>query len=254
MYEPYAFLATVDRNAVPILLICAGSMLANYTLFIESFRVSRRRRMVTMPVFCTMFWLAHDASYVAQYTKWFDGYDHWYTKLFWVALVLTVAWELAFSWQLIAYGRDEFAPFLSQKQWVAAVVAAELLALGTWLAVKAALNDPLYVWTFGVALVAYPIFGLATMAKRRSTVGFTPLQPAALTVMCLTWFTASIGWFGPGFRSWPWLLLAALSIGSAGFMTWLAVRYREPAAAPAGQTSAAASSARRGPDPRVAAG
>ena len=67
----------------------------------------------------------------------------WYTKLFWVALVL-----------------------------------------------KAYISDDLYVWTFGVALIAYPIFGLATMARRRSVRGFTPLQPAALTVMCLTWFTA----------------------------------------------------------------
>jgi hypothetical protein len=220
----------MDQNALPILLICAGSMLANYTLFIESFRVSRRLRMVTMPAFCTLFWLVHDASYVAQFDKWFNGYDHWYTKLFWVALVLTVAWELAFTGQLIAYGREEFAPFLSRAQWTAAVLGAVGLSLGTWLTVKAALTDDLYVWTFGVALIAYPIAGLATMAKRRSVRGFTPLQPAALTVMCATWFTASIGWFGPEFRSWPWVLLAVLSTGSAAVMTWMAVRYREPAA------------------------
>jgi hypothetical protein len=229
MYEPHAFLAQMDRNALPILLICAGSMLANYTLFIESFRVSRRLKMVTMPVFCTLFWLVHDASYVIQYDRWFHGYDHWYTKLFWVALVLTVAWELAFTAQLVAYGREELAPFLSRRQWVGAVAGAVMLSGGTWAALKAYISDDLYVWTFGVALIAYPIFGLATMARRRSVRGFTPLQPAALTVMCLTWFTASIGWFGPEFRTWPWLLLAALSVGSAAFMTWVAVRFGERA-------------------------
>ena len=127
VYEPHAFLNQVNDNALPILLICACSMLANYTLFIESFRVSRRLKTVTMPVFCT-----------------------------------------------------------------------------------------------------YPVWGLATMAKRRSVRGFTPLRPGALTVMCLTWFTASIGWFGPEFRTWPWVLLAVLSTGSAAFMTWIAVRFREP--------------------------
>jgi hypothetical protein len=55
VYEPREFLATVDANALPIPLICAGSMLANYTLFIESFRVSQRLKMVTMPAFCTLF-------------------------------------------------------------------------------------------------------------------------------------------------------------------------------------------------------
>jgi hypothetical protein len=232
MYEPHALLAQIDRNALPILLICSGSMLANYTLFIESFRVSRRLRMVTMPVFCTTFWLVHDASFVVQFDKWFTGYGHWYTKLFWVALVLTVAWELAFTAQIVAYGREEFAPFLSQRQWVGAVAGAIVLAGGTWLAIKAYLVDDLYVWSFGVALIAYPIFGLFTMAKRRSVRGFTPLQPAALTVMCLTWFTATIGWFGPEFRSWPWLLLAVVSTGSAAVMTWIAVRFREPVVEP----------------------
>jgi hypothetical protein len=240
VYEPRAFLDQVNTHALPILLICAGSMLANYTLFIESFRVSRRLKMVTMPVFCTLFWLVHDASYVIQYDKWFNGYDHWYTKLFWVALVLTVAWELAFTAQIVAYGREEFAPFLSPAQWRAAVLGAVVLSGGTWLVLKAYISDDLYVWTFGVALIAYPIFGLASMARRRSVRGFTPLQPAALTVMCLTWFTASIGWFGPEFRTWPWVLLAVLSTGSAAFMTWLAVRFREPATAgaPAGAVAA----------------
>jgi AcrR family transcriptional regulator len=121
--------------------------------------------------------LVHDASYVAQFDTWFTGYDHWYTKLFWVALVLTVAWELAFTAQLIAYGREEFAPLLSRAQWVAAVIGGVALAGGTWAVLKAYIVDDLYVWTFGVALIAYPIFGLFTMAKRRSVRGFTPLQP-----------------------------------------------------------------------------
>jgi hypothetical protein len=240
VYVPREFLDRMDQNAVPVLLICAGSMIANYTLFIESFRQSRRLRMVTMPVFCTLFWLVHDASYVAQFDKWFTGYDHWYTKLFWVALVLTVAWELAFTAQLVKYGREEFAPFLSQRQWLAAVAGGVVLAAGTWLSLKAYIVDDLYVWTFGVALIAYPIFGLASMARRRSVRGYTPLQPAALTVMCLTWFTASIGWFGPEFRTWPWLVLAVLSTGSAAFMTWCAIRFREPAAAPERPVSVAA--------------
>lgn len=219
VYDPTALLAQIDDNKLPILLICSLSMLANYTLFIESYRVSKAKQMVTMPVFCTMFWLVHDLSFIVQYDKWFNDYDHWYVKLFWVALVLTVTWEVIFTRQIIRYGREEFAPFLSQRQFAWVVIAAEFVALGTWLIVKAALDDELYVWTFGLALIAYPIFGLATIAKRRSIEGFTPLQPAALTIMCLTWFTATIGWFGDDFRSWEWITLAVLSTATGVLMT-----------------------------------
>lgn len=242
MYDPRALLDQIDAHKVPILLICSMSMAANYTLFVESFRQTRARGIVTMPIFCTVFWLVHDLSFVLRYDKWFNGYDHWYLKLFWVALVLTVAWEVAFTYQIIRYGRREFAPFLTQAQFAAAVILTEAVAMGTWLVVKDSMDDDLYVLTFGLALIAYPIFGLATMARRRSTAGFTPLQPAALTVMCLTWYTATIGWFGDGFQGWAWITLAVLCVGLSAVMWIVAVRYREPEdpAPPAGAAAAPA--------------
>lgn len=229
MYDPHALLQQIDAHKLPILLICSLSMAANYTLFIESFRQSRARRMVTMPVFCTVFWLVHDLSFVLKFDKWFNDYDHWYLKLFWVALLLTVAWEIAFTTQIVRYGREELAPFLSQAQFAAAVIVTEAVAMGVWLVIKNSLDDDLYVLTFGVALIAYPIFGIATMARRRSVEGFTPLQPAALTVMCATWYTATIGWFGAPFHGWAWITLAILCTGSAAVMWALAVRFRAPA-------------------------
>lgn len=228
MYDPHGLLERVDQNVLPVLLIGGAAMLANYVLYIEAFRVGRRLRTVTMPMFPTMLWLVHDASFVAEYDKWFHGYNHWYVKLFWFALVVSVVIELGFIAQIIAYGRAEFAPFLTPPQWRNAVLALVGLTLGVWLVAKSALKDDLYVWTFGSLLIAYPIAGLTTMAKRRSVHGFTPLQPAALTGMCLGWFAVTIGWFGPNFRTWSWLLLAALATGSAILMTWIATRFRVP--------------------------
>lgn len=238
MYEPHALLDQIDAHKLPILLICSMSMAANYTLFIESFRQTRARGIVTMPVFCTVFWLVHDLSFVLKYDRWFGVYDHWYLKLFWVALVLTVSWEIAFTYQLIRYGREEFAPFLTQAQFAVAVILTEAVAMGAWLVLKDSLSDDLYVLTFGLALIVYPIFGIATMARRRSVEGFTPLQPAALTVMCLTWYTATIGWFGDGFRGWAWITLAVLCVGLSAVMWALAVRFREPPAAAPGRAAA----------------
>ncbi len=169
-----------------------------------------------------------------RFDTWFNDYDHWYVKLFWVALVLTVTWELVFLRQIIRYGRREFAPFLSQRQFTAAVIALQLVALASWVIVKGALDDPLYVWSFGVALIAYPIFGLAMMVRRRSTLGITPLQPAALTLMCVSWFIATIGWFGDGFQSFEWLLLAIASTGLSALMTAAAIRFAPRTAAAAG--------------------
>ena len=66
--------------------------------------------LYSMPLICTVFYLVHDASFVYRFDEWFNTYDHWYVKLFWAALVLTVAFELVFLSQFIRYGRKELAP------------------------------------------------------------------------------------------------------------------------------------------------
>lgn len=53
---------------------------------IECVRVARRERVYSMPLFCTFFWFAHDTGCVVRFNDWFNVYDHWFMKLFWVGL------------------------------------------------------------------------------------------------------------------------------------------------------------------------
>ena len=134
MYDTTQVLASIDRNAVPILLLCGLAMLCNYTWFIAAVRQGLRDRTTPIPVFCTLFWLIGDASMVLRYDLWFNVIDHWYVKLFWAALVLTVLCELVFLSLTLRFGHREFAPALSRNQFVALIllgVAAMAVAFET---------------------------------------------------------------------------------------------------------------------------
>ncbi|MDT7640962.1 MAG: hypothetical protein QOC83_5250, partial [Pseudonocardiales bacterium] len=83
MYSAQDLLASIDQHKWPVLIVCAFAMIGNYIFFIEAFRVARRDKIVTIPIFCTMFWFAHDLSFVYRFDDWFNKIDHWYVKLFW---------------------------------------------------------------------------------------------------------------------------------------------------------------------------
>ena len=114
MYNTQDLLASIDQHRLPVLALCAFAMLGNYTFFFEAYRVSRREKIFTIPIFCTMFWFAHDLSFVYRFDIWWHQIDHWYVKAFWFALVLTVTFEAIYLRQVIRYGGKELLPAASQ--------------------------------------------------------------------------------------------------------------------------------------------
>ncbi len=73
-----------------------------------------------------MFWFAHDLSFVYHFDIWFNQIDHWYVKLFWAALVLTVIFETIYLVQVLQYGKAELLPRAGQAQFAALVVAGQV--------------------------------------------------------------------------------------------------------------------------------
>lgn len=235
MYDPHATLQIIDANRVPILLLCSLAMVGNYVWFAEAIRVARRDRSYAMPVAATYFFLVHDASFVAYYSKWFNEYGHWYCELFWVALVVTTLMEIVFLYQTLHYGRAELFPALSQSMFTTVILGGVAAVAVIWLLVKSALNDDLYILSFFFAISWYPPLGMALVLRRKSRQGQTPLMWASFTAMGLFSFLASWFFFGPVFQSWLWLGFWTATLGWSLVTTWLV--YRAPAYQPEEETA-----------------
>lgn len=219
MYNTQELLALIDQNRVPVLALCALAMLGNYIFFIEAYRVSRREKIFTIPIFCTMFWFAHDLSFVYRYDLWWNQIDHWYVKSFWFALVLTVTFEMIYLRQVVKYGGRELLPDAGQGQWTALVAAGVVGAIVCWEAVKFVLDDQVYAGSFGIANLSYVLMGTALAVRRRSMRGQTPMIWVGYLLLAVCWSTANALFFGPAFRSPQWLALyAACILGGLGLL------------------------------------
>lgn len=192
MYDPWQVLATVDRSPWLFLALCGSAMIANYVWFINAYRVSMRYRIINIPVFCTLFWFAHDTSVLYRFDLWFNYYDHWFTKFWWFALVFTVAFETAFMIRVVRLGPSELLPGGSRKAFAAILLAGVISSAIIWENVKAALGDPLYLFIFAVTIVAFPPLVVAHLMKRQSSAGYNTLQMGAYTVMSICYFIALV--------------------------------------------------------------
>lgn len=221
MYDPYQVLAAIDANKWPILAVCGMAMVCNYIWFIAAVRNGLKHGVYPIPVFCTFFWLAGDASLVFRFEQWFSVYDHWYMKLFWAALVLTVACELVFLGLIIRFGRREIAPMLTQGQFTGVILAGVVFTMVVWEFVKGLIGDELYVTYFHLANLAGPPFMAALMLRRRSAAGTTPLIWFTYAAMEACWFVACALWYGGPFASPSYVTiyvlatLAAVAMGVA---------------------------------------
>jgi hypothetical protein len=228
MYDAHELLAHIDQNKWPVLIVCAFAMIGNYIFFIEAFRVARRDKIVTIPIFCTMFWFAHDLSFVYRYNEWFNVIDHWYVKLFWAALVLTVIFESVYLVQVLQYGRAELLPKASQAQFGLLVLAGVVGSCVCWEAVKFVLDDPVYAGSFGIANLSYVLMGTALAVRRRSMAGQTPIIWVGYLILVVCWAGANTLWFGSSFRSVQWLSLdACCLIGGVGLL-YASIRWPGP--------------------------
>ena len=211
MYDAGAVLAALDRNAWPVIALCGFAMLCNYTWFLAAVRQGLRDRVVPMPVFCTLFWLVGDASMVLRYELWFHEIGHWYVKLFWLALVLTVACELVFLQLTLRFGRAELAPRFGQRAFAASLLAGAAVMAVAFETLKGLIGDPLYVNYFHLANLAGPAFGGALWMRRGTRAGTTPFIWGAYALMVASWSIACALWYGPPFAEPGFLLLYATS-------------------------------------------
>lgn len=229
MYDPYEVLAAIDRHKWGIIALCGFAMICNYTWFFAAVRQGLRDRVFPIPVFCTFFWLAGDASMVWRYELWFTVFNHWYVKLFWAALVFTVGCELVFCWMILRFGRKELLPTWSQAQFSMLMIAGFAGTVILWSFVKYLIGDDLYISYFHLANIAGPPLAASMMIRRRSTAGTTPLIWTAYALMVGSWSLACTLWFGHPFGSPLLVSVYVLCTASAVAMAVAVTRARRAA-------------------------
>ena len=161
MYDPHTVLAVVSAHAPLVVGLGALALLCNWYYFFECARLARRDRVAPMALWATTVFIGHDGSYLLKYDEWFNHYDHWFPRLFWVGLIVTFSFELTFFVQTVRFGRSELAPRMTQSQWTAYCFGALVTGVVFWAVVKSYLDDPLYLMTF---LVTFGMCGPATLS------------------------------------------------------------------------------------------
>jgi hypothetical protein len=225
MYDPAVVLQGIDDHVVPYLLLSVASFAGLFLWYYEAIRIGERDRAYSMPVFITFTWLAHDATFVARYSDWFGGpYDHWVTKLYWVAMLCTSLVEVFFVIQLLRLGRPEIAPRTSQTAFSAGVLLALAGTWSIWLMLKDVMSDDLFQVSFALTAACYPGLGLALLLRRRSRRGQTVRQWIGFTTAVGFWFIATLVAYGPSFRSWQWIALALTTVVWGSTTTVLVAR------------------------------
>lgn len=225
-YDASVLLASVDSNKPLFLAMGSLAMLFNYIYFYLCLANARRDRVAAYPLVCSTVWFAHDLSFVLHFQDWFHVYNHWYVKLFWLALIPTTFLEILYIRDFWRFGRAEL-PRLNDGQFNAFVAGSVLLGIVGWYSVKQFLDDPIYAYTFGSTGFMAVAFCLPRMLRRGDAKGQSHHAWIAYTLMQTCWFSTTVVFFGSPFHQ-PWYLLMATSSITGGIvMAVVAFKWRD---------------------------
>lgn len=229
MYDAPQLLQQIDDNTAPILIGFALAMVCQTIFMVDAVRIGARERVISIPLFCTFFWFAHDVGCVVRFDDWFNVYDHWFLKAFWLGLVSAMLLELVFFWQAVRYGREELLPSWTERAFAGLIAVGALGTIVAWEYLKAVMNDPLYQASPALTMLALPITGAALMIRRRSAVGQTVTIWAAFTVMAVCWWTTTIVFYEGFFREWQYVVVGVATVIGGAAMTAVVARMRASA-------------------------
>ncbi|HEX5786107.1 MAG TPA: hypothetical protein VFY35_15365 [Burkholderiaceae bacterium] len=226
MYDPQVLLQQIDAQKWLVMTLFGVDSLFQVWWLSDAVRVAKRDRAYSIPLFCTLFWFAHDFGCVVRFQDWFFVYDHWYLKLFWGVLLLANLLEWFFLWQVHRYGREELAPDLSPRGFGWLLAAGVLLALVAHELFKGSFGDPLFQLDPTLTMIVYPAFGAAMLLRRRSARGQTPRMWWNFTAMTALFHLTTYLCFGPAFQTVPYVAAAVVATLGGVAMAWVVAQPR----------------------------
>jgi hypothetical protein len=211
MYEPHAILEAIDHDTLWILVGFGLAMVLQNIAMGMAVVMTRREGWISIPLPCTFLWFAHDLGVVARFDTWFNTYDHWFLKLFWLGLLTALILELVFFAQAIKVGRAEYLPGGTQAQWTALVAGGAIAFVVVWEYLKVVFDDPLYQAAPAITLFLLPIATTALLLRRRSAVAQSAVIYGCFAGMIPLWWGVTAGYYGGNFRSWQYIATGVLA-------------------------------------------
>lgn len=189
-YDPYIALQNIEANIVIIAIGLLFAMGLTGFYFFEAIRLGNKHKTFSSPLAATLWFLPHDFSFVVQYDKWFNVYDHWWTQIWWLGLCFTVLIEMYLLYQVVRYGREELMPSASQRQFTLAIIGATFACGVIWWLIKSSLDDELFFTSFFLTIVWPVPFTTAQILRRKSRKGMSIAQELCLIPMMLGLYLA----------------------------------------------------------------
>lgn len=211
IYDPIQTLARIDQNLPRLLLFGGLALICNFIYFGSGIYRGFKDKVFSMPVSATLLFIPHDLLYLLMYQHWFEVYDHWFCKLFWVGLIITNIEEFVFLYLIYRYGRKELAPQLSQASFGLLLGLGLIGVFVAWVALKQALADELWLFSFGWTVWFCVPLVIPMMLRRNSSAGQSTLMWTAYILMALSYWTA-VWPLAPFFQSAAWLSLLGLIV------------------------------------------
>lgn len=226
MYDAFDALKAIDAHTWPIMACLLSTVIAVFVYFGIAVSMAIRQKVYVVPFVGAAVFFWHDLTFSLMYHQWFEVYNHWWVKMWWYALVCSVAFEAFLIYQIIRYGHKELWPTISKSAFTVLVLLGTLAVGAGWLLIKTSLGDPLFFITFSITAVWSVPFHTALMVKRRSRLGQSVVMELSTVVMMLS-LAGAFSQIAPFFRSPAYLcFVAAFSIWPL-FNVWLILKLPE---------------------------
>jgi hypothetical protein len=200
MYDTDSSLAAINAHAGGIMLCLSAAIIFAFVYFLMAFYIAIKQQVYVVPYIGAAVFFCHDLTFVLLHHKWFVTYDSWWLKMWWFALLGTVALEATMIYQVYRYGHQELWPNLSKRAFGSLLVLGVVGIGAMWALIKVTLNDELFFVSFAVTASFSVPFHTGIMARRQSRAGQSVVMELS-TIIILLSLTGVFMQVSPFFRS-----------------------------------------------------
>jgi hypothetical protein len=197
-YDPQVVIDNSDSGArmALILIVMAIAGIGGYMQYVGAIRTGARDKMYCIPLATNLWNFAHDTTFVASYSSWFDDDNElWILKVFWVGLIVFSLMELVVITHIILYAREDlWGEGCSVVRAIAMYSALQLFVYAIFWWFQGITDDPLEYYGLTTTVIMASAFNISMMRARGNRRGMSEfILWGYLTLSC-------------GF--WPWMMFS----------------------------------------------